>query len=312
MITQDSVDPFWAANLDGDVPDLDVDVSGAGMDAPDASCLGRVDADGGVLHGNIQVPLNILACNDAGRRPFVEIDVNVADNDMMVAAEVVVGVKFVAPIAVDAERGWPIARDRHGASRDFRVHGARLPVVGDRNPPRVRRHVGGREERDVARMARIRLDPDGAVERVFRSGENQLVVVGVVAVVVYREVIAEPDGEIALVRLARAVHDVAVRSRVVVRGRTDDRRPRLGWAALALCPRRAGAAEHDGQDQKGHDDWKYGVYAPRETRTTCIAFIRSDAQNCRFLHQIFLPFTGTFHLELHPTLSTGGRGVSTR
>ena len=67
-------------------------------------------------------------------------------------------------------------------------------------------------------MVRAGLDPDGAVEGLSILRQDQLVVVRVVAVVAYREVIGEPDGETALVRLAGAVHDVAVRGRVVVRG----------------------------------------------------------------------------------------------
>ena len=93
-----------------------------------------------------------------------------------------------------------------------------------------------------------------------------MVVVRVVAVVAYREVIREPDGEIALVHLAGAVHDVAVRGCIVVRGRADDRRPNFGPAAFVLGPRRT--AEHDDQDDDGDAKRKSGAHSPREIRIT--------------------------------------------
>ena len=60
-------------------------------------------------------------------------------------------------------------------------------------------------------MVRIRLDPDRTVQGFSQDGKKQLVVVGVVTVVFYCQLVGEPDGEIALVGLARAVDDVAVR-----------------------------------------------------------------------------------------------------
>ena len=138
-------------------------------------------------------------------------------------------------------------------------------------------------------MIRIRLDPDGAVEGVANDGKTQLVVVGVVAVVAYREVIGEPDGELAPVGLAQAVHDVAAGGRIVGRGRADDRHAGLGLAALVFCLRRARVAEHDGQEDDGHGERKSGADAPRETGGACLAHARSKVQSCRFFHETLPP-----------------------
>ena len=107
------------------------------MATENASGPRSIDLDVGVLHGDIQVSLNALVSNDASP-PSVHIDDNVADDDIVVADEIVAYVIFVATIAVDGERAFPIARDRERAASDFRVHRTRLPVVADRNPSRVR------------------------------------------------------------------------------------------------------------------------------------------------------------------------------
>ena len=95
--------------------------------------------------------------------------------------------------------------------------------MGNRNPSPVRGHVGGGEERDVARIVRICRDPDGAVEGgscegTYRVCKKHPVIVGVAAVVAYGEAINKPDEEIAPMHLGEAVHDVAVRVRLIVRG----------------------------------------------------------------------------------------------
>ena len=177
MIAEDSVDQTFAADLYIDIPDIDRDVSGAAMATEYAGGPTGIDCDVGVPHSDTQVSLAALESNDAGP-PSVHIDDNVADDEIVVAAELLACVISVAPIAVDGVRALPFARDREEAARDFRTQRARPPVMGDRNSSSVRGHVGGSEERDVACMVRIGLDPHGAVERGSTYGKNQLVVVG--------------------------------------------------------------------------------------------------------------------------------------
>ena len=103
VITEDSVDRACSANLNIDILDIDVDVSGVTMDTGNASGPTGVDPDVGVLHGDIQVSLDALDSDDAAPPP-VQIDIDIADDEIVVAAELVVRVVFVATIAVDGER----------------------------------------------------------------------------------------------------------------------------------------------------------------------------------------------------------------
>ena len=284
MVAEDSVDRPCPADVQFHVADIDGDVSGAAMAGEDAGGPAGVDRDVGVPHGDVQIAGDALGPDDAAPAA-VDVDDDVADDDVLVAAVRVVRVVVVAAVAVDGEGAQPVAGDREGAAGDLRPHRARRPVVGERNPSRVRRHVGGREERDAARTVRAPLDPDGGVEREGLAGKDQLVVIGVVAVVDDRQVVGEPDGEIALAVLAGAVHDVAVRGRVVVRGGADDRRPRFVPAALVLPPRRAGDAERGGQGEERGAGWETRAHAPRETRKTAIADALSNRRSCEVAHE---------------------------
>ena len=103
MVAQDSIVVDRAANVYVDIPDIDVDVTGAAMAGEHASGPGGIDLDVGVPHGDIQVSLAALDSNDAGP-PSAQIDIDVADDEAVVPAELPVRVISVAAIAVDGVR----------------------------------------------------------------------------------------------------------------------------------------------------------------------------------------------------------------
>ena len=103
MVAQEPVNRHCAAGIYVDIPDIDVDVSGAAMYGEHASGPGGIDLDVGVPHGDIQVSLAALGSNDAGP-PSVQVDDNVADDDIVVAAELLTCFIAVATIAVDGVR----------------------------------------------------------------------------------------------------------------------------------------------------------------------------------------------------------------
>ena len=123
MIAVDSVNRTWPADLNFHIPDIDIDVPGATMGSEDAGGPLGVDRDVGVPHGDVQVAVDALGPDDAGPSP-VYVDDHVADDDILVAAELAVRVVLAATIAVNGERAQPVARDGEGAAGDFRAHGA--------------------------------------------------------------------------------------------------------------------------------------------------------------------------------------------
>ena len=152
MIAIDSINHTCAANIYFDILDIQVDVSVAAMATENASGPTAIDVDFGVLHVHVQVALAALKPNDAAApRPIlisgnVAINGNIADDEIVIAAELLVCIMTVTTVAMDSMRSGPFALDREGAARDFRVQCTRLPVMDNRNPSPVRGHVGGREE----------------------------------------------------------------------------------------------------------------------------------------------------------------------
>ena len=101
---------FCAANIYFDVSHIDVHTSGTVMGTGNTSAPTTIDFNSGVLHVHVQVALATLNANDAAApRPlFVRgnfaVDGNVANNEIVVAAELLLCIVTVTTIAMDSMR----------------------------------------------------------------------------------------------------------------------------------------------------------------------------------------------------------------